>query len=351
MTYLNLLKRFGSAKAVFQASFDQLRKVEQVGDQTGRAIRSFDEHGWVKRELERIERLGINVITIHDAECYPAPLKMIPDPPPYLYVRGELRLEDHWAVAIVGSRLPSTYGLKITNRLARNLTHRGVTIVSGMARGIDSEAHRGALSGGGRTIAVLGSGVNVVYPPENRKLYEQISERGAVVSEYPLDTEPEAGHFPDRNRIISGMCLGVTIVEAAPKSGSLITARLALEQGREVFAVPGSVDSIRSRGTHDLIRQGAHLVESAEDIWEELGEIVRAWGGRVESEQTKPEAREPLTPEEERIMALFGVEPVHIDKLIQQGGLGSSPTSAALLQLELKGRVRQLPGKRFLRLE
>jgi DNA processing protein len=352
MTYSKLLQRFGAPGEVFKASYAELLNVEMVGRQTAQAVKAFRDDGWVERELDRVGRLRIRIVTIQDKGQYPPPLMKIPDPPPYLYVKGALRSEDHWAVAVVGSRSASTYGLKVTNRLARELVREGVTVVSGMARGVDSEAHLGALAGGGRTIAVLGSGLNVIYPPENRELYERIAERGAVVSEYPLDAEPDAIHFPARNRIISGMSMGVVIVEAAPKSGSLITAHLALEQGREVFAVPGSVDSVRSRGAHQLIRQGAHLVESAEDILEELRGLVKAWGGIMPGRRTvHTGSREALTPNEENILALLDEEPLHIDELIERGGLGPSPTTAVLLHLELKGCVRQLPGKRFLRVE
>jgi DNA processing protein len=349
-TVIKLVQRFGSAKAVFRASLKALQEVERVGRQLAEALLAYKDDGWAEKELARTERLGIRLVLFGDAS-YPPSLAAIPDPPSHLYVKGEFKPEDGLALAIVGSRAASTYGLQTTNRIARDLARRGVTVVSGMARGIDSEAHKGALAGGGRTIAVLGSGLNVIYPPENRELYSRIAERGAVVSEYPLDAEPDAVHFPSRNRIISGLSLGVTIVEAAPKSGSLITAQLALEQGREVFAVPGSVDSMRSRGTHQLIRQGAHLVETAEDIFTEMKALVRAWGRGAQRVEAPAEPPEPLSQEEERVLALLGEEPLHIDLLTQRGVLSPSAAASALLQLELKGRARQLPGKRFVRVE
>lgn len=350
ITYAKLLQRFGSPEAVFRASFKDLREVERVGARVAKAIKEFRDTAWVEEEMARMERLGVYLLGLGQAN-YPPALASIPDPPPFLYVKGEIRPEDKVAVAIVGSRAASQYGLRTTRRIARDLARHGVTIVSGMARGIDSEAHRGALEGGGRTVAVLGSGLDVVYPPENRALYQEISERGAVVTEYPFGTDPDGVHFPQRNRIISGMSLAVTIVEAAPKSGSLITASLALEHGREVFAVPGSVDSLRSRGTHQLIRQGAHLAESAEDILEELGALLGAWGAKDVVPRPSIPEQEPFTPEEERLLKLLGPEPVQIDEIIKRAALGPSLATALLLQLELRGAVRQLPGKWFVKVE
>lgn len=350
VTYVKLIQRFGSPEAVFRASFKELCDVERVGARVAKAIKEFEDRAWVEEEMARMEGLGACLVGLGQ-ERYPAALASIADPPPFLYVKGELLPEDRVAVAIVGSRAASQYGLKTTRRMARDLARNGITIVSGMARGIDSEAHRGALEGGGRTIAVLGSGLDVVYPPENRDLYQRIAQRGAVVSEYPFGTEPDGVHFPQRNRIISGMSMAVTIVEAAPKSGSLITADLALEQGREVFAVPGSVDSLRSRGTHQLIRQGAHLAESAEDILAEIKDLLVAWGTQVTGSQAAAIPQEPFTEQEERILAMLGPDPVQIDELIQKGGFGSSLTTALLLQLELRGAVRQLPGKWFVKVE
>lgn len=350
ITYVKLLQRFGSPEAVFHASFKDLCDVERVGVRVARAIKDFQDRAWVEEEMARMEGLGVFLVGLGQ-ERYPPALASIPDPPPFLYVKGEILPEDKVAVAIVGSRAASQYGLKTTHRIARDLARNGITIVSGMARGIDSEAHRGALEGGGRTIAVLGSGLDVVYPPENRALYHQIAQSGAVVSEYPFGTEPDGVHFPQRNRIISGMSLAVTIVEAAPKSGSLITASLALEQGREVFAVPGSVDSLRSRGTHQLIRQGAHLAESAEDILVEIRALLAAWGTKAARPRPSSIPPEPFTKEEETLLAMLGPDPVQIDELIQKGGFGSSVTTALLLQLELRGAVRQLPGKWFVKVE
>jgi DNA processing protein len=342
---LKLVKRFGSPEAVFRASLHQLREVERLGSAVAEAIRGFGDHAWVERELNRMAQLGVDML-LHGREPYPVALAAVPDPPAFLFLRGRIPPGVRDAVAIVGSRAASQYGLSITHRLARDLAAHGITVVSGMARGIDSEAHRGALAVGGQTIAVLGSGLNVIYPPENRELFQRIVEGGAVVSEYPLDTQPDAVHFPARNRIISGLCLGTVIIEAAPQSGSLITANLALDQGREVFAVPGSVDSMRSRGTHQLIRQGARLVETARDILEEL-EPLLSRGAPPPGGAATP--AEPVSEQEQRILELLGDSPLHIDQVIRGCSWSSSVTTGCLLQLELKGRIRQLPGKLFVR--
>lgn len=349
VTFLKLLQRFGSPRAVFQAPLESLTRLERVGPAVAGAILGFRERDQVLRELERLDGLGVRMI-LYGSQEYPPGLAAIADPPPILFVRGEILPQDRAAVAIVGSRAASQQGLRVTHRIARELAMAGITVVSGMARGIDSEAHRGALAAAGRTIAVLGCGPNVIYPPENRELFFRIVEHGAVVSEYSLDVGPDAVHFPSRNRIISGLCLGVTIVEAAPQSGSLITARLALEQGREVFAVPGHVDSMRSRGTNRLIREGARLVESARDILEELAPLLEAWGRpEIQREQELAVQEEPLSQEEEQLLLLVGEEETHIDELIRRSGWAPSMTTSLLLQLELKGRIRQLPGKRFAR--
>ena len=250
------------------------------------------------------------------------------------------------AVAVVGSRFASHYGKSAAESISRDLAQEGLTIVSGMARGIDTSAHRGALSAGGRTIAVLGCGIAVNYPMENKKLKEVISSQGAVISEFPMAMSPAPSHFPMRNRIISGLSLGVVVVEASHRSGSLITARLALEQGRDVFAVPGSIDSLRSRGTHKLIKDGAKLVEDAQDIVPELLPQMKTRSRVAESFQEK----EALLNEEARIiLSTLGQNQLQIDKIIAETGLKSNLISSILLDLELRGIVRQLPGKVFVR--
>ncbi|NQT23051.1 MAG: DNA-protecting protein DprA [Candidatus Omnitrophica bacterium] len=232
-------------------------------------LKTYSSANSLDKEIELIEKLGIKVITIDDKE-YPSNLKHIYNPPKVLYVKGKIVPKDHYSIAVVGARKSSTYGRETAARLARELAEKSITVVSGMARGIDTYAHRGALESGGRTIAVLGCGINIIYPPENKSLMEEISKSGAVISEFPINTPPLRRNFPMRNRIISGLSFGVVVVEAAEKSGSLITASLALEQGREVFSVPGRVDTRLSRGTLALIKEGAKLVENVDDILEEV---------------------------------------------------------------------------------
>lgn len=264
-----LLKHFGSLEKVFQTKENDLKEVRGIGEKIAleiiQSIRRID----LKEELNLIKRYNIKIISFLD-KGYSRNLRNIYDPPMVLYVLGDLLPQDDTAIAIVGSRLASFYGMQQAERLAFELASRGVTVTSGLARGIDSSAHRGALKAGGRTLAVLGSGIFNIYPKEHRGLAEEISENGAVISEFPMMTMPEKWNFPKRNRIISGLSLGVVVVEAAQRSGALITSDIAMEEGREVFAVPGKVDSITSRGTNRLIKQGAKLVETANDILEEL---------------------------------------------------------------------------------
>jgi DNA processing protein len=274
------------------------------------------------------------------SERYPRLLMEIPDPPPFLYLMGELNGSET-AVAIVGSRRATQYGLCTATRLARELVSQRVTVISGMARGIDTAAHWGALKTGGRSIAVLGCGIDVVYPPENGALHRALAEGGALLSEFPLGTEPLAENFPRRNRIISALSRGVVVVEAGERSGSLITAHFALEQGREVFAVPGNVTSTKSRGVNRLIKEGAKLVERVEDILEELS---------IEVLPNLPVPKPPsfeLAPDEAEIYALLGQGPLQIDDIIVQSALTVGEVSATLLRLELKGAIMQLPGKHF----
>ena len=335
-----LLDRFGGPEHVFKASRRELETVEGIGERLAALITETDIQGKVRSELKLVEELNASIVTFTD-KSYPNNLKQIYDPPPLLYVRGDLQAKDDLAISMVGSRLSSSYGRMITERIAGDMARHGVTIVSGMARGIDSAAHRGALSAGGRTIAVLGCGVDIVYPPENRRLFEEITVHGAVISEFPMSTPPEGTNFPRRNRIISGLSLGVVVVQADSRSGSLITAGLALEQNRDVFAVPGNVGMARSRGTNRLIKQGAKLVESADDILEEI--LPRFQHQGLEPTDVKPS----LEDEEERVFRIIEDEPAHIDSIIAQTGMDASRVSAILLQLELKGLVQQLPGKRF----
>jgi DNA processing protein len=303
------------------------------------------------REVERLQATESSMMTLGDAD-YPQALRWIPEPPPVLYIWGTLRPEDSLAVAVVGSRKPSPYGQLTAQRLSAELAQYGFTVVSGLARGVDSLAHQGALRAGGRTIAVLGSGINVVYPPEHRRLYEAIRAQGAVVSEFPFDTKPDRWNFPRRNRIISGLTLGILVVEASDQSGSLHTARHALEQGREVFAVPGRIDVASSRGTNNLIKRGAKLVEGITDILEELPAAVRlAVGPRGTAPGSMEVSPMPmdLTADEARVLGLVSPEETHIEAIIHASQLPAQVVASILVKLELRGVVRQFPGKFFAR--
>jgi DNA processing protein len=350
ITFPALVDRFGSLPAIFAAPVSKLNEIPGISKNIAAGIVGFNDWGKVKAELELIDKNEIKIITYQD-ELYPAKLMNIYDRPPFLYVRGNLNKNDI-NIAVVGSRLASTYGKYTTEKISRELALKGLTIVSGMARGIDSVAHRGALTAHGRTIAVLGSGLDVIYPPENKKLFTDIIQNGAVISEFPPGTPPLSANFPTRNRIISGMSYGVVIVEAGEKSGSLITARLALEQGREVFAVPGSIDSAGSRGTNKLIKQGAKLIENIDDILEEIfpqfdGTIVLKPPSVSNSEVIAAKPAEILSTVDQKIISYISGSRVHIDDLISSTGLSSADILGALTTLELKGIIQQHPGKFF----
>jgi len=338
-----LLDRFKTPEAVFQAPLKDLIQIEGLGERVAGEIRKGPFETAIKREFALLGKVGGTIVTLRD-DAYPKRLKDIYDPPALLYVRGELRREDELAVAIVGSRKTSPYGRWFTEKIGRDLAGQGVTIVSGLARGIDSVAHKGALDGGGRTIAVLGCGIDVIYPSENRDLFNQIVERGAVVSEFPMGSRPEGGHFPRRNRIISGLSIGVVIVQASAKSGSLITAKYALEQGREVFAVPGNVGADGSRGTNQLIKEGAKLVESSADI---LEEVLPQWRREEETAQKAEAPGLGLAGGERILYDLLAETPLHIDAIIRESQLDPGKVSSFLLNLELKGLISQWPGKCF----
>ena len=347
ITFRKLVRHFGGAQGTFEAGYDGLLRSGIVGEKLARSIVSFSDWDPVEKELDRVRSFGAVIIGIED-ENYPLPLREIYDPPGFLYVLGSFAPKDHGSVAVVGSRNPTHYGVLSTERIAGGLTAAGITVVSGMARGIDSLAHEAAIKNNGRTIAVLGSGLDVIYPPENKKLSESITENSAVISEFSMGTGPDAQNFPRRNRIISGMSLGVVIIEARIKSGALITAHLALEQNREVFAVPGNINNPRSKGTHRLIRDGAKLVESAEDVIEELPNMLsgKYFIGGGSGEVVKPLV---LTDDEKRVLENIGHEPVYVDIIIDESGLASGRVLEILLELELKNVVRQIPGKSFIR--
>lgn len=343
VTFRKLVKQFGSPELALNASRENLLTVEGVSRKVIEAMASFAWREQAERELDKASNAGVSII-IADSREYPGCLKNTPDPPLYLYVKGALKPEDDRAVAIVGTRKPSHYGTSVTHRLANEIVSAGFTVVSGMARGIDTQAHRGALAAKGRTIAVLGCGIDVVYPPENRELMDRISSCGAVVTENPFGTKPEAGYFPARNRIISGLARGTVIIEASNDSGSLITAQYTLEQNRKLFAVPGNIGSPTSRGTNSLIKGGAILVERTDDILSELGVHCRRTGPRTEKHPLPV-----LTSEEEIVYQCVTHEPKHIDIIMTESRTAPGKLSGVLVNLELKGLAKQLPGKYFVR--
>ena len=348
VSYARLLERYGSPEKVFQADLGDLESIEGMRKNTALAIVNFKRAEKIDRELDELERKRVGVLTLTDP-LYPCLLAKIHDPPPYLYYKGSPSIRDGRSLAVVGSRLGTDYGIRMTERLAWSLSKNGLTIVSGLARGIDTAAHQGALMAGGRTVAVLGSGLDVIYPPENEKLFEQIVEQGLVCSEFPLGTLPERQNFPIRNRIISGLSLGVVIVEATQRSGSLITARLALDQGREVFAVPGSIESFKSSGTHRLIKQGAKLVENAQDVLEELHWEEPFKPAKAEAEPQGTAETLVLSPQEKQIWDLLSAEPLHVDQMTRMSEIGISRILSLLLEMEIKGLISQMPGKFFVR--
>ncbi|MDI3341967.1 MAG: DNA-processing protein DprA [Sphaerobacter sp.] len=335
-----LREHFGSLSAAWHADVADLRAAglsERVAAKlvTARSRIALD------REMERIERAGVSIVTLADA-AYPRLLREIPSPPLLLYVRGALTPADAHAVGIVGTRRASAYGREMTRRLCSDLVQAGVTIVSGLARGIDAVAHRTALDRGGRTIAVLGCGVDVIYPPEHRQLAEEVAQQGALVSEFPLGTPPDGPNFPVRNRLISGLSLGVVVVEAPRRSGALITANFAADQGRAVFAVPGSALAAGSEGPLQLLRDGAVLATSGEDILADL---------KLTGRQAAFDVRQtlPATSEEAALLAHLDGEPRHIDEIALEVGLAISRLSALLLEMQLKGLVRNVGHQHYVR--
>ncbi len=337
-----LLERFGSSGEVLRALPSQLRDVEGVGPKLSASIAAARDEIDAEAEIELCQQAGVAIVTQGDPQ-YPRALKEIVDPPAVLFVRGQWEPRDAVAVAIVGTRHATQYGLRQAERLAGSLARAGVTIASGLARGIDAAAHRGALAAGGRTIAVLGSGLLNVYPPEHKGLADEVARSGAVFSEAPPRAAPMAGVFPQRNRIISGLSLGVIVVEAGERSGALITARHAMEQGREVFAVPGRIDDRSSHGCHRLIRDGAKLVQSPEDVLEELGPLVEpALGG--EGQVVRHPAELLLEGVELQVLAAIGGDATAIDDVVAATGLSPAQVLATISVLEMRHVIRRLSG-------
>lgn len=343
-----LLERFGSPSAVFAAAPADLRCVQGVGAELTRRIAVAREEIDVQAELDLCAASGIRILGDSEAD-YPRALREIDDPPGILFLRGELLPQDALAIAVVGSRHATQYGLAQAERLAGSLARAGFTIVSGLARGIDAAAHRGALAAGGRTIAVLGSGLLNLYPPEHAELAEQIWNQGAVMSEAPPRSPPLSGAFPQRNRIITGLSLGVLVVEASTKSGALISARHAMEQNREVFAVPGRVDNRMARGCHRLIRDGAKLVETADDILEELGPLA-APAERGDGEAIHHPAELLLNELEQTVLAAITSDPSTIDAVVVASGLPTGQVLSTISVLEMRRLVRRISGNSIARM-
>ena len=371
---------FGSAARALQATPDELEKIDRLSPAMQDLLKRKPIQYPIERELELIREYDCQVVTLYD-DAYPEYLKEIDTPPLVLYIRGELTPKDALSLSIVGSRDAKDYGRKVSYRLSYQLAQRGLTIVSGLARGIDTSAHRGALEAGGRTIAVMGSGLSFIYPAANNDLAEKITDSGALISEFPMDVKPKPKNFPRRNRIISGLTLGTVVVEASNRSGALITARLAGEQGREVFAVPGEIFSELSTGTHKLINSGAKLINTVDDLLNELppyalnriqsdeqtsqlpdAETESSQEQTTQKSDPKPAAAKSpakvqhpiqsapppgLTPDERTVFDAIEAPASHIDTIVRTTQLSISQVSSVLLMLELKGIVQQLPGKQF----
>jgi DNA processing protein len=346
-----LLEHFGTPEDVLAAPRDAILNCKAVRGESAKILAHWEDHADISREELRIREMGVHCITRED-ESYPEPLRQIWDPPLVLYVWGELLPRDRVAIGVVGSRRSTHYGNQAAKKLSFQLAHAGVTVLSGLARGIDTAAHEGAVAAKGRTVAVLGSGLAKLYPPENRALAEKIvSGHGAVVSEFPLDLPPDKQTFPMRNRIVSGWSSGILVVEAPAWSGAIITANMAGEQGRSVFAVPGPIDRPTSAGCNKLIQQGARLVMDAQDILEELNSLLPpGMGSSAEGAMPRSAPAPDLSGEELTVYEAIGDRETHIEEVLSVTGLPTPSVSANLLRLEMKGLVKQLPGRHYVKL-
>ena len=344
-----LVEHFGEAAAILRASRQQLCAVRGIGEETADAIAAWEKSVDLAAELKRVQDFGCCIITQLDEE-YPASLREIYDPPIVLYVKGSLTDGDKNSVALVGSRQTTHYGIEVARKLGYQLAYMGVTVVSGGARGIDSAGHQGALSAKGRTIAVLGTAINIVFPPENAELFERIAANGALITQFPFNRNGDKQTFAIRNRIVAGMTLGTVVVEAGLSSGALITSNFATDYGRQVFAVPGRIDSPRSKGCHELIKKGAKLCEGAEDILSEFEYLFPASNRLPSPNETGVLPAMALSENEQKVFdTLKKDDEISIDEVIRHSGLPTSAVSVALLSLEMKRLVKQLPGKMFLR--
>jgi DNA processing protein len=329
---------FGNLEKAWKAGIGDLKKAG-LDSKTVKALETSRPQIDLDAEMEKLERNGVKVYSYHDTE-YPARLKEIYDYPPLIYVKGELMTQDEWCIAVVGTRQATVYGRQVTEEIVSDLTRNKLTVVSGLARGIDTVAHRSALKAGGRTIAILANGFDTIYPGENTNLARTIVDQGALISEYPLGTKPRPDNFPRRNRIMSGVSLGVLVIEANDSSGAIITAHMALEQNREVFAIPGSILSPMSRGTNTLIQEGAKLVRNCTDILEELN--LTASVHQIEMKEIIP-----TSETETLLLKQLGTEPAHIDQVCRNSGLPVSTVSSNLAIMELKGLVRQVSAMNY----
>lgn len=346
-TFKKLMERFGNISLIFGARLKDFQGIEKISKSIYTELKRPDLLEQADKEIGKAAKQNVEIISLLDKR-YPEDLREIYDAPILLYVKGLLPEQSTPKMAIVGSRKASLYGLRMAKTIAADLSRAGVVVVSGMALGIDSAAHEGVLSVGGATLAVLGGGLSRLYPSENKKMALEISEKGALISEFPMEMEPRPQYFPLRNRIISGISQAVLVVEAGEKSGALITADAALEQGRDVLAIPGNADSERSSGTNALIKQGAKLVTSAADILEELK--MNKGAARVSTAKATVKKKPlDLNPTEEKIFALLQNEPLPMDTLIEESGLPASSAIAQISRLQMKGYVKELPGKNFVR--
>lgn len=343
----HLLERFTDAPSILSASEPELRQVDGVGPETASAIVSWEDEVDLPAEIRRAQDFGCRILTTHD-EDYPALLREIYDPPIVLYVLGTLSPRDKQGIALVGSRQITPYGLDTARRLAHQLSYAGITVVSGGARGVDTAAHQGALAAKGRTLAVLGTGINLVFPAENAGLFQRIASQGAVITQFPFGRTADKQTFPIRNRIVAGMTVGTVVVEANVSSGALITAHFATDYGRQVFAVPGRVDSPRSKGCHALIKKGAKLCEDVEDILTEFEYLYPASNKPPSPAETGILPGLDFNDEERRILQSLAAGEQPIDQIIRASGLPAAKVSATLFALEMKRQVTQLPGKHFI---
>lgn len=347
-----LLEFFEQPQNILKAHPEQLMAISGIGAKIATGIRSLKKEA-LDKEFALAKKRNLRIATYEDKD-YPENLKNIPDPPIVLYIKGDLKEQDKFSIAIVGSRRASFYGLACAQRFAQDLSGYGFTIVSGMARGIDTYAHKGALKQGNRTIAVMGSGFKHIYPSENKEFLEEISHKGAAISEFPIETLPLRQNFPRRNRVISGLSLGVLVVEAARNSGALITADFALEQGREVFALPGKIDACNSFGTNGLIKQGAKLISCVDDILEEFNlSIIKNDKPSIQTNELKirKENKQSFSAEESLLFNLLSDEPILLDEIVEKTNLSVSNVSGILLRLQLRKLIKQLPGRQFVKYE